>query len=388
MKYLNVFLLLAIVFVSNANSFQFSSLKEVQELKSTVFGSNLIETISMTFQNNPRANAGREVLAQLNELKNQLVTDQKNDDDMFNKKQEAFTSHIEALAKEIEQLTQDILRLTIEINRLAELIRVATENIKSFEERIENLGELLENMAEANRADNDYYNQKIADMDRLYNAFTQIISRLSEMKGSASGVGIYNHINKTAAEIRDIEYRKNHPAFVEEPKEKKFMSFLQVAANTETTKMALNLAKKYTNFLEATVNADQAALEKLIQILSGIQDETLVKKANTIEHLNNINAKYQEMKTNAEEEIAANQASLKKQRENRQRYIEEKQQAEEERKNKQERRELLIKEKAMNEKLLGELRTTHANEKAARAEEINVVNLLEGIVERRLINNH
>lgn len=389
MKYLNVILLLAIALISNANSFSFSSLKEVQALKTTVFGSNLIETISMTFQNNARAEAGRKVLAQLNELKNQLTTDQKNDTEMFNKKKENFANHIAALKAEIQQLTEDILKLEIEIARLAELIKTATENIASFEERIENLGHLLENMADANKEDNIYYNQKIEDLGKLYNAFTQIIAKLGELKGSSSGVNKYAHINATASELRDIAYRKAHQnetAFVEEPKEKKFMSFLQIAnQNTEGTKMALKLAKQYTNFLETTVNADQAALEKLIQILTGIQDETLVKKSNTIEHLANINQKYQELKTHVEEEIEANKASLKLQRENRARYIQEKQKAEEEKRNKEERKELLQKELAINEKLAGELEATHAKEREDRGEEVKVVDILVGIVEKRLL---
>ena len=67
--------------------------------------------------------------------------------------------------------------------------------------------------------------------------------------------------------------------------------------------MALKLAKQYTNFLQTTVNADQAALEKLIKILTNIQDETLMKKSNTIEHLNNINSKYNELKGKVEVEF-------------------------------------------------------------------------------------
>jgi len=381
---------LSIVLISNAYSFQFSSLKEVQALKTTVFGSNLIETISMTFQNDARKNAGKEVLAQLNELKAQLNGDQKADDDMFNKKNAAFTSHIENLVKEIQQLTDEIAALEAEIDRLALLIETATQNIASFEERIKNLGELLENMAEDNKNDNIYYNEKIEDLGKLYGAFSQIIAKISELKGSSSGVNKYAHINATASEIRDIEYRKNHPSFVEkESKEKKFMSFLQVNnQNKEATKMALKLAKQYTNFLETTLEADQAALMKLIEIMTRIQDETLVKKANAIEHLNNINATYKDLKEKTEAEVVANQASLKKQTANRAQYIEEKQKAEEEKKNKEARKELLIKEKAINEKLQGELQATHQKEKAARAEELNVVNILEGIVERRLMNNH
>ena len=79
---------------------------------------------------------------------------------------------------------------------------------------------------------------------------------------------------------------------------------------------------------------------------------------------------------------------MKKQIANRAQYIEEKQKAEEEKANKEARKALLIKEKAINEKLQVDLRETHKKESAGRQEELNVVNLLEGIVERRLINNH
>merc|ERR1711957_392707 len=347
-------------------------MKEVQALKTTVFGSNLIETISMTFQNDARANAGKEVLAQLNELKAQLNGDQKNDDDLFAKKDGAFTQHIANLAKEIQELTEEIEKLEAEIARLALLIQTATENIASFEDRIKNLGELLENMAEANKSDNLYYNEKIEDLGKLYSAFTQIIAKIGLLKGSASGVNEYSHINKTASEIRDIKYRKEHPtpAFVE-TKEKKFMSFLQVTnQNKESTKMALKLAKQYTNFLENT-----------------LEDETLIKKAATIEHLADINKHYADLKEATENEIIANKASLKKQTANRAKYIEEKQKAEEEKAEKEARKVLLIKEKAINEKLQGELQATHKTEKEGRAGELDVVNILEGIVERRLIHS-
>lgn len=349
----------------------------------------------MTFQNGNRAEAGRKVLTQLNELKTQLTTDQKNDADMFAKKKQNFANHIANLKKEIQQLTEDIQKLIVEINRLTDLITQANSNIESFQDRIKNLGELLVNMAEANKEDNAYYNQKIEDLGKLYNAFTQIIAKLNLLKGSSSAVNKYSHINATASELRDIAYRKAHQhqnasfVEVEETKEKKFMSFLQIAEqNTESSKMALKLAKQYSNFLETTLNADQAALEKLVSILQGIQDETLQKKSNAIEHLANINQKYNELKTHVEEEIKANQASLKAQIANRDLYVAQKQKAEEEKKNKEERRELLKQELAINEKLYGELEATHEKEKAARAKEIEVVNLLEGIVERRLLGQH
>ena len=42
-----------------------------------------------------------------------------------------------------------------------------------------------------------------------------------------------------------------------------------------------------------------------------------------------------------------------------------------------------LKEKAINEKLQGELQATHKTEKEGRAGELDVVNILEGIVERK-----
>merc|ERR1712166_1303695 len=105
---------------------------------------------------------------------------------------------------------------------------------------------------------------------------------------------------------------------------------------------------------------------KLIGILSRIQDETLIKKAATIEHMGDINKHYADLKEATENEIIANKAPLKKQTANRAKYIEEKQKAEEEKAEKEARKVLLIKEKAINEKLQGELQATHKTEKEGR----------------------
>lgn len=393
MKYLNVFLLITIALISNTRSFHFSSLEEVQELKTTVFGSNLIETISMTFQDGSRADAGREVLTQLNELKNQLDSDQKNDDSTFALKQSGFVRHIENLTKEIKLLAEEIARLTAEIARLTALIAQADKNILSFNKRIANLNTLLEQMRAANEDDNKYYNRKINDLGRVYEAFTKIINTINKLKGSSSGVKKYSHINATDSEKRDEAFRRanknlNKTAFVEvEEEEKKFMSFLQVE-NTESTEMKLKLSREYTAFLQSTVNADQAALAKLVKILIVIQDENLSKKSAAIAHLENINSRYQKMKVSTENEINANKVALKRQSDNRERYLAEKAKAEELRAQKEARKKLLENEKAINEQLLAGLRATYAKEKLARAEESKVVSILTRIVERRLLKKN
>ena len=212
MKFLNAILLISIALMSNAFAFEFSSLKEIQALKSSVFGSNLIETISLTFQSDARAEAGKEVLAQLTELKTQLTNDQASDDALFNSKSTEFRTHIENLHAEIANLTEEINRLQAEIERLANLIDVANSNIASFEGRIANLEELLVTMANANNDDNKYYNQKIEELERLYQAFNQMIEKLNLLRGSVSGVNKYDHINATESELRDMAWSEaqNH----------------------------------------------------------------------------------------------------------------------------------------------------------------------------------
>lgn len=403
MKYLNVFLLITIALISKAYSFQFSAIEEIQELKTTVFGSNLIETISMTFASGPKADAGRQVIAQLNELKQQLLSDQAKDDKIFKTKSDAFNKHIAALAREIKILDAEILRLELEIQRLAKLIAIATKNIKSFEGRIKNLETLLREMAAANVEDNRYYNIKINDLGRLYNAFTGIIGKINKMKGSVSAVNKYSHIKATASELRDMAWKKSQakkvagkskptPAakpvkktkFVEVKEEEEFNSFLQIE-NTESAKLQVKLAEKYTEFLETTVNADQGALTKLVQILSRIQDEQLAKKNAAIAHLANINKTYKKIKAQTEKEIVQNKIALKKQTENRAKYMDLKKKAEILKAQKEARRLLLINEKKINEQLLANLNVTYAREKAARAQETNVVDILQRIVEKRLL---
>jgi SMC interacting uncharacterized protein involved in chromosome segregation len=380
MKSLNVCLILCIALLSTINSFQFSSLLEVQELKSSIFGSNLIETISLTFQNEDRVAAGKEVLTMLNDLKGQLSSDQANDTSLFEAKFEEFNKHIEKLTDEINQLQTEIEDLVVEIARLTGLIAQADKNIAAFKDRISNLDTLLSQVTVANQNDNKYYNEKISELKRVYAAFGQVIEKLQKLVGSISAVGIYSHINMTDSEKRDTEWAQANMT----PEAK---SFLQIESGTnEMTNMIKKLSKQYDNFLEMTVTADQAALNKLITILTAIQDETLSQKSATETHLNDINAQFAELKKNVEDEIALNKQSLQKQEENRLTYIDQKAKAEEEKAAKERRRDLLINERTINEDLRGKLKQTHDKEKEERAGEVEVVDKLMKIVENRLIN--
>jgi len=388
MKQLNVCLILCItIFATATNAFQFSSLLEVQELKKSLFGSNLIETIALTFDSDDRVASAKEVLSMLEDLRNQLVSDQENDSALYESKKHDFEEHIAKLDAEIQELTERIDYLASEIERLTGLIAQADLNIASFQERIKNLKELLSEMHEANERDNKYYNQKIEELQHLYNAFSSILEKLEALTGSVSGVNVYSHINLTDAEKRDVEWSKENPGVASKLEAAAVKSFLQVESeSSEMASMVAQLSKQYTNFLENTLNADQGALAKLKSLLSTMQEDVLAQKTQTEKHLDSINLQYGELKEGAEKEIIYNEDALKSQMENREHYLAERGAYMEEKFNKEQRRDLLRKEREINDDLRGKLKNTFEKEKADRAVELDVTKKLISIVERRLVD--
>lgn len=388
MKQLNVCLIIFIaLFATSTKAFQFSSLLEVQELKSTIFGSNLIETIALTFQSEDKTGSAKEVLKMLEELRTQLQTDQAADSQLFGTKKAEFDSHIEKLAAEIAQLTEQIEFLKKEIERLSDLIIQADKNILSFKARSANLKLLLDEMSAANLNDNRYYNLKIKQLQSVYNAFTTILERLDRLTGSVSTVNVPTHVNLTDAEKRDLEWRQQNPSVASKLDAAVVKSFLQVESeSSEAAKLAMELSKQYDSFLETTLNADQGALKKLQGILSKMQEEILAQKAGAQKHLDDINSKYKQMEADAEAEIKLNDDALARQTENRNKYVAEKAQKTEEKENKEKRRELLANEKVINEGLRDNLNATFEKEKVERTAELEIVQKLIKIVENRLVN--
>ncbi len=388
MKQFNVCLILLItLFATSSKAFQFSSLMEVQDLKMTIFGSNLIETIALTFQSSDKTSSAKEVLIMLEDLRKQLQTDQTTDTKTFETKQTEFTAHIDKLATEIALLTTQIELLQKEIERLEGLIAQADLNIASFVSRIAKLKTLLIEMEAANGSDNRYYNQKIVQMQTLYHAFTTILERLERLSGSVSAVAVPTHVNLTDAERRDVEWKKANPTVASKLDAAIVKSFLQVESeSSEAALLAMQLSDQYNNFLETTLNADQNALQKLIKILSAIQDEVLAQKTATQKYLDDINAQYKALKEQTEAEIILNQNALARQTENRDKYIAEKAAKIEEKETKTKRRDLLSNEKAINEDLRSKLKATFEKERIERSVELDVVSKLIKIVENRLLN--
>ena len=160
-------------------------------------------------------------------------------------------------------------------------------------------------------------------------------------------------------------------------------SFLQIE-NQISTELAKE-SKEYSMFIETTLNADQGALQKLMDLITKLQKDVLEKKAKTVKHLESINAVYSLIKNSTVKEIALNKSALVRQTANRAVYVSTKANLEKQRAAAEARRELLIKEKTLNENLRKNLEATYIKEKALRGEEYAVVEKLVKIVENRLV---
>ena len=163
MRTINVCLIILTLTIGLSNSIDFASLKEIQSLKQNSFASSLIETISLSLSAQ-KSDDGTEVLKMLNNLKEQLRSDQTSDDKVYDTKYSEFEEHIKKLSQEITKLSNEITSLESRIAELVSLIQNATINIKSFEGRIVNLTTSLSQMKDIFDSDKKYYTGKIAGL--------------------------------------------------------------------------------------------------------------------------------------------------------------------------------------------------------------------------------
>jgi peptidoglycan hydrolase CwlO-like protein len=351
-----------------SNSIDFASLNEIQSLKQNSFASSLIETISLSLSASKGEDA-TEVLTMLNNLKDQLKSDQTSDDNVFQSKNSEFDQHIKNLSEEISKLTNEIKDLEARIAVLSNLIAKAKENISSFENRIVSLTQSLASMKEIFESDKKYYEQKIANLKTLKVKLADVVAKLKEMIGSVSGVNKYNHINATETEKRDMEWSAKNVK----------KSFLQI-------KKAL--PQEYANLMELTLTADQGALNKLIEILDNISNDVTKEISSKQQYLVDMENTYNELKEQMENEIKMNKEAKTKQEANKVAYENEKGEKQKEKSGKEARRTALEIEKKINIDLQDQLKSTHEKELQDRNKEIEIVNVLIGIVEKRLVKKN
>jgi len=364
MRTINVCLIILIVSIGLTNSIDFASLNEIQSLKQNTFASSLIETISLSLSS-AKGEDATEVLSMLNNLKNQLQTDQENDDQTFRAKDTEFQEHIDKLTAEIAKLDGEIKALAARIIELEGLINQANLNIQSFNDRINSLTETLIDLENKFKSDKKYYEEKIAGLKVLVSKLEDVISKLKQMIGSVSGVGKYEHIGATDSEKRDIAWKAEQRA-----------SFLQIRKL---------VPDQYSNMVELSMNADQGALEKLLGILSGFSKEASAEIVSKETYLQNLEDTYADLVKQMNDEIELNKEAKKTQEEKRAEYENEKALKSTEKTEKENRKAALEKEKEINLGLQTQLKSTHDKEKLDRSKEEEIVDTLVKIVQKRLV---
>ena len=354
MKTINAILVIMITIFGFTNTFDFASIREVQSLKQNSFASSLIETISLSLSTGASGQVD-EVVTMLNDLRNQLNEDQLNDDNTFTARNAEFDEHINKLAAEIASLTDEIQALEARIAELAALIAQAELNIESFEGRIANLTQSLVELDQKLEEDTNYYTNKANGLAELNSRLVTVNERLRQLVGSASGANVYDHVELTESEKRDIAYRQ-------EQAEAARTSFIQLSKSIPLS----------SGFVQMTLQADQKALQKLMEIISRFAQDALDQKAAAEARLEEAKETYALLKASMEEEIQLNEDAKARQEENKRNYEAEKAEKEALKAEKEARRTALETEKALNEKLQVNLRETYENEKRDRAEENRV----------------
>merc|ERR1711957_997513 len=362
---INVCLVIMITILGFINTFDFASIKEIQSLKQNSFAASLIETISLSLASNSNKGGVDDVKKMLVDLQTQLTNDQKTDDTTFANKDAEYVAHIKKLADAIAVLVEEIATLAARIEVLEGLIAQAKENIISFTERIANLTMSIADVDQKLKDDTEYYTTKATGLQELNVKLLLVNEKLGKMIGSSSEKNEASHIAKTASEKRDIAYRAA---------QKKETSFIQLSKSIPLI----------SNLVEMTLNADQAALKKLMTIISKFAQQAIDQNLEAESKLAEAVETHAALKKQMLEEIVLNKKSRAKQAANQKHYETEKAEKEGEKK-KEDRMAALEKEKAINEKLQKSLTDTYNKEKKDRAEEISVVGILIHIVSTRLI---
>lgn len=288
MRSTNVLLIFALISISAINSFEFTTLAEVQELKGSSYGNSLIETISLSLQENGSIN---DVQKLLDDLLYKLNKDQEDADRDWESTNKTLTEKIETLTGNIEDLRVKISALEASIQEYNDKITTGQQNLKQFNDDYDKNVKQLAFLDDRRKADNDYYKAAVIEHGDMINAIQAVIAELSKLRGSISGVGKPAQVEEIDAETRDREYAANSAANANADASNAANANANANANAANANAgASNVAALQTSFLQITreeqealifaqlaTSADQAALEKLIGLLNDI--ESNVKKS-------------------------------------------------------------------------------------------------------------
>jgi hypothetical protein len=275
----NVILLIALVLFSFSNSFEFTNLAEVKELRSSTYGNSLIETISMTL-----ANAGSidEVKKLLTDLLYKLNSDQIQADKDWAKLNKQLTDKINRLTQEIAELETQISLDEAEKKKNEQLRDQSIVNLAQYQAQLRHNMDALTFNDENRKKDIEEYRKSVQEHGDVINAIEAVIRELKKLTGSVSGKARPTHVSEIAAEKRDREYAAQ-PAARKSGSKKSAPKGGKPAGKpnkSKTDKLKRSFVELTGDeaeaqlFLEMATSADQRQLMKLIQLLQSLSLST------------------------------------------------------------------------------------------------------------------
>lgn len=278
MRSTNVILLFALLAISFANSFEFNSLAEVQELKSSTYGNSLIQTISLSLQSNGNI---ADVQKLLDDLLFKLNQDQIHSDKEWEKTNKTLSNKIAELKTQIEQLRVKIAGIEKDIADYSAKIVKGNKNLVQYKSQVVHNSQQLASMKVHRKKDSDSFKTSQQEHNDILNAIELVIKELSKLTGSVSGKGRPVHVEKIEAEKRDDAYAATL-----------MDSFAQITKDEAEAVM----------FTQLATTADQAALKKLIGLLKQLSESVKKSLNDEVEHEAQSKKIYQSLKTTLTED--------------------------------------------------------------------------------------
>lgn len=270
----NVLLVIVLFAVSFSNAFEFTNLAEVRALRASSYGNSLIETISLTLQNNGSID---EIQKLLNDLLFKLNQDQQTADTEWKKAKTELDAHIEDLSGRINSTNAQIALDTAEKQKNADLSAKAKVNLDQYNSQLVSNDAALQKNEDNRKKDEEEYKKSVQDHNDVINAVDAVISELSKLEGSVSGVNRPDSITDlTDAEKRDAAWMAAHPKSKAQVNAQAGNS-AHVNAQAQVQASFVQLTKDETEamiFAQLATKADQEALQKLISLLNGLADKT------------------------------------------------------------------------------------------------------------------
>jgi hypothetical protein len=360
MRSYNVILFVALVTFSFSNAFEFTNLAEVKELRSSAYGNSLIETISLTLDNQGSI---ADVQKLLTDLEYKLNQDQEKADQEWTKEKNELDRKIEQLGTEITGLERTISTDKEELAAKEDLAKTARENIEQFNKQKLSNKAAYEKNEEKRVKDIAEFKASSQEHTDVVNAVGEVIKELQKLKGSISGEGKPAHVEDIAAETRDQAYKLQN-------------SFVQVTRD-ETEALI---------FAQMATSADQDALNKLLKLLDEIRESAKQSLNDDESFEQNSKKLYEQLKSNLNNDNTALDKNIEDQDKNLKEY----EKRIDDLKVKISENEKLLENKKKEKEETIKIRTDKENQynqdKQERERELKVIKQLQSIVEKRLQN--